>query len=130
METAEAGPVIRALGRIDDDLAEQANAHAEKTGYVRSMKQYITTLEAALFDQFDKTLSATERREMAKSALHENEEYQKYLAAVRELGKLDTMFQYLDTRRSIGQSILKQLQREADEKYGQGAGQHGTQPRN
>jgi hypothetical protein len=121
MKTDSPGAVMDALGRIDDDLAELAIEHAKLTGYCRSMKDYLKTLNAVLFEQAEGS-SAKEREFVAQALMHEHEDYKSYLVHTKRLGELDVQFNYLDTRRSIGQSVLKQMQRDADEKMGRGQG--------
>ena len=123
MKTDSPGAIIAALGEIDDQLALQANEHAELEGRVKSMREWLKTYEGALYDRVEGD-SAAEKKERAKALLHDSDQYVKYLSDVKKLGVVARRFEYLDTRRSIGQSILKTMREEAT--YGQSAGQHGV----
>jgi hypothetical protein len=126
MKTDSPASVMEALGTIDDTLQLQQEEHAELAGYVKAgadaLKKMHQSRTATLLEG-DPKLSVSKAEALAMHAIYESDEYTAYKAKLQEFEQLEKTFDYLDTRRSIGQSILKTM-REAE--YGQSQGQHGT----
>lgn len=123
MDTTQGpGAIAAALGSIEDELHEQEHRHSELTGICKRKEKFFETYLAALYDQVDPTQCAnpTERMKFAMADLHADKLYQEYLDELEALNKLRKKFDYLDIRRSIGQTILRRGHDQGDEpKWGQ-----------
>ena len=97
--------VMQTLAKIEDDLAEMQTEHADLQGAVKGTEQFIKTLEATCYDQVAGD-SAAEKKERAKALMHSMPDYMNYLRQVKDLQRLNRQFDYLDSRKSICQSIL------------------------
>lgn len=119
------GPIQTALGELEDELATLQNDHAELTGWVKRRKTFIETYVATLMNMAAGD-NVTERKENAKALLHESKEYIEYLDKLEELAELDRKFDYIDTRRSIGQSVLKSYENDYPRHGQEARGLSGT----
>lgn len=120
--TGGPGEIMRALSGIENDLALQQLRHAELTGKIKRRQKFMETFTATLIPMLEEGDTITEKKELAKAALHETEEYQEYLEMIEEHATLDKHYDYFDIRRSIGQSILKRMEHD-EAKFGDGRGQ-------
>jgi hypothetical protein len=101
--------VMTALGTIEDQLEERQLEHARLAGAVKRAEKFMEVYEATLYDavEAEEYANPTERKVIAKSMLHDTDEWTQYLDDLDKLEQLRKTFDYLDVRRSIGQSILK-----------------------
>jgi len=117
--------VVQALGEIDDQLALNQQRHSELAGLCKAgadaLKKRIAFEQSTLMEA-DGKLAANKAEAIAIGKLYKSDEYIGFKTALQEYETLEQMFDYLDTRRSIGQSILK-LYRETE--FGQTQGQAG-----
>lgn len=122
--SAGPGQIAAALGDIEDELATHQNDHAHLTGQVKRREKFIETYVATLYELVDarSCSNPTERMIFAKADLHRSKEYTEYLSMVEELEEHRKRLDYLDTRRSIGQTILRRGHDQGDDpRWGQEA---------
>ena len=122
MITDSPGPLIKALGDIDDQLQESMQDHADLAAKVKEGESFVKTYEGELFVQADGTDG--QRRMRAKQLLHSDEHMVQLRLNQGLLAGYAVRYDYLESRRSIGQTILKTLRQEGFESgYGKGAPQ-------
>lgn len=119
MQVDAPGPVRTALGQIEDELAQAQQEHAQTKAWVKRHQTFFETYIGTLFTEAAGN-GPVERKENAKALLHNDEIYGEYLEKIELLAELDKTFDYLDARRSIGQSILKSFEHDYSQ-HGQGA---------
>jgi len=126
MKTEAPGQIMKRLGELEDDFANNQLEHAELTGKVKEREAFLKTYEAKLFIQTDKDQTDGQRRMKAKQLLHDSPEHDELLTWLTRYSELTTTFEYLSKRASIGQSILKTMREETSAQYGAGKAQNGA----
>ena len=128
MKTDSPGPIIASLGAIDDDLAEHMQQHAELAAKVKEGEAFMKTYEGELFGQAEGTDG--QRKMRAKQLLHSDAHMVELRRNQGLLAGLTTRFDYLESRRSIGQTVLKTIREDNySSNYGKGAPQRDNEPR-
>lgn len=122
MRTDAPGPIIASLGEIDDDLQEHMQQHADLAQKVKEGEAFIKTYEGELFNQA--TGTDGQRKMRAKQLLHGDENMVELRRNQGLLAGLNTRFDYLESRRSIGQTILKTIR---EDSYSSGYGKAAPQ---
>lgn len=110
MDTSQGpGQIASALGVIEDALAHLMVEHAQLKGWTKRRERFLDTYEATLYEMVDpaSVANVTERKVIAKATMHEAPEYTEYLEKLQRFEELVAMFDNLDARRSIGQTILR-----------------------
>lgn len=121
---AEVHALLKKLDAIDDELAEMADEHSQLQGAVKATEMFMKTYQATLTQKAEGD-SVAAKEVNGKALMHDDEKWTDYLHNVNLLGRFDTRYDYLDTRRSILQSAVKTI-REVE--FGQsGAPQGGLQ---
>ena len=122
MDTESPVPILVALGEIEDRLAEAQESHAQLAGRVKRGEKFFKAFARNL-EQLADEGSAKADEAAAWSIIHEHEEWGKFLDDVEALGEADTNLEYEQTRATICQSALKQIQ--AEMQIGARHGQEG-----
>lgn len=119
------GQIARELAKIDNDLEELRDRARKIVGKKKRLDKFIETFEATLAD-LEHAPTVTQAKLSAKAKLHSEKAYRDYLIVVSDVAEIDSDFEYLNIRRSIGQSILKTM---ADDqaRYGKAAGEGSFQ---
>lgn len=116
---------MNALGNIEDELAEMQDEHSKLQGAVKGTEQFMKTFAAALYDEVEGD-SAAEKKERAAALMHASDEYIEHLRQIKRLEELKRRFEYLESRKSIGQSILGYHKAELTSMQGQQHQQTGV----
>lgn len=119
------GTVIDEMGAVYDEMAELQNGHIEAAKEVARLQGVIKALTARLHQKTDGTVE--ERRMKVQRMLERADDWATLQLAEAELAGCKVAYDYLDSRRSLLQSVLKQFQHDADaDRFGRGRPQTGV----
>lgn len=119
------GTVIDEMGAVYDEMAELQNGHIEAAKEVARLQSVVKALTARLHQQTEGTVE--ERRMKVQRMLEQADEWATLQLAEAELAGCKVAYDYLDSRRSLLQSVLKQFQHDADaDRFGRGRPQTGA----
>ncbi len=134
MQTDHVAGIMGALGLIEDEMAEMQTEYTQAAGWMAwwehwHRREYLKMREVLKErGEWPPGTTETQKKDDVEYALQTSfpEEYRELAAKARSKAIGDKLFQALDARRSIGQTLMKpHLADEA--KYGQGArGQVGV----
>lgn len=116
------GTIARTMAEIENELHENQNEHAELAGRIKRAEKFFKTYEATLYEMVDPDAVSgpKEREKFAQSTMHDADEYKDYLDDVSRYAELSKLFEYLDVRRSIGQTLVK-LEEHSHGRFGNSA---------
>lgn len=121
------GAVMEQMADVYDDLAEKQVDHGKAAGRVAEFQAKIKALTATLHQRTTGTVD--ERKMATQRALEQSEDWAALQLAEAELAEAKVNFDYLDARRSLLQSALKQFQHDSDaERFGGGRPQRVREP--
>lgn len=119
------GVVIDEMSLVYDELADLQNGHIEAAKEVARLSARIKALTARLHGQTDGTVE--DRKMKTQRLLEQADEWASLQLAEAELAGCKVAYDYLDSRRSLLQSVLKQFQHDADaDRWGRGRPQTGV----
>lgn len=120
------GTIGRTLAEVENSLHEQMNEHAELAGKIKRAEKFFKTYESTLYEMTDpdSVSGPKEREKFAQATMHDTEEWVEYLDDLARYSQLSKQFEYLDVRRSIGQTLVK-LEEHSNGRFGH-AGQPGA----
>ena len=116
------GTIARTMAAIEDELHEAQNEHAELAGKIKRAEKFFKTYESTLYEMVDPDVVSgpKEREKFAQSTMHGTDEWQDYLDDLSRYAQLQKAFEYLDVRRSIGQTLVK-LEEHSHGRFGNSA---------
>jgi hypothetical protein len=118
--------VVAAMGEVYNALSERGPHHAAAKKAIKHWAGQVQSLRAALYPHAEGKDSAA-RKEFVEHLLHQSEQWANLKISEALAAEYDTEFDYLDTQRSILQSILKRYEFEANaDRFGRGRSQRGV----
>lgn len=116
------GAVVAEMENVYDEIAELQVGHIEAAKEVARLAARIKSLTARLHSN---TSGTVEERKMAvQRQLEQSDDWATLQLAEAELAGSKVAYDYLDSRRSLLQSVLKQFQHDADaDRFGRGRSQ-------
>jgi hypothetical protein len=118
------GVVIDEISLVYDELAELQNGHIEAAKEVVRLTSKMKALTARLHQGTTGTVD--DRKWATQRQLEQSDEWATLQLAEAELAGCKVAYDYLDSRRSLLQSVLKQFQHDAQaDRFGSGRPQRG-----
>jgi hypothetical protein len=116
--------VVDEMGAVYDELAELQNGHIEAAKEVARLTSKMKALTARLHQGTTGTVD--DRKWATQRQLEQSDEWATLQLAEAELAGCKVAYDYLDSRRSLLQSVLKQFQHDAQaDRFGSGRPQRG-----
>lgn len=119
------GAVVQEIESVYDEIAELQNGHIEAAKEVARLGAVVKSLTARVHGRTDGTVE--ERKMQTQRLLEQADEWASLQLAEAELAGCKVAYDYLDSRRSLLQSVLKQFQHDANaDRFGRGRPQTGV----